>query len=86
MKLQAQMNGGGQERGMRSGTLAPPLIVGFGAACDIALRDMKKDEAHIRKLANKLKKELKEKISDIQINGDEVSSLLLFKVLMAVND
>jgi len=58
--------------------------VGFGAACDIALKDLKKDEEHIRKLANKLKKELQEKISDIQINGDEVSDYPLVQFIVAL--
>lgn len=38
VRLEAQMSGGGQERGLRSGTLPAPLIVGLGAACEIALQ------------------------------------------------
>lgn len=36
VRLQALINGGGQERGLRSGTLAPALVVGLGKACEIA--------------------------------------------------
>lgn len=43
VRLEAQMSGGGQERGLRSGTLPHPLIVGFGAACRIAAEEMEHD-------------------------------------------
>ena len=43
MRLEPQMSGGGQERGLRSGTLPAPLIVGFGAACSVAAREMEAD-------------------------------------------
>lgn len=38
VRLEPQMSGGGQERGLRSGTVPTPLVVGLGAACDIALQ------------------------------------------------
>lgn len=44
------INGGGQERGLRSGTLAPSLCVGFGEACEIAEREMESDEIYTKKL------------------------------------
>ena len=40
VRVEALQSGGGQERGMRSGTLPAPLVVGLGAACDIALHEM----------------------------------------------
>ena len=40
MRVEALQSGGGQERGMRSGTLPAPLIVGLGAACDVAMQEM----------------------------------------------
>lgn len=44
------MSGGGQEKGLRSGTLAPHLIVGLGEAARVAKEEMKNDEEHIKKL------------------------------------
>jgi len=41
VRLEALQSGGGQERGMRSGTVPTPLVVGLGAACAIAKREMK---------------------------------------------
>ena len=46
VRLVAQMDGGGHERGMRSGTLNVPGIVGLGAACAVAEQDLEKDMAH----------------------------------------
>lgn len=40
VRLVAQMSGGGQERGMRSGTLPTPLVVGLGQACEVAKQEM----------------------------------------------
>ena len=40
MRVEALQSGGGQERGMRSGTLPAPLIVGLGAACDVSMQEM----------------------------------------------
>ena len=39
--MEAQINGGGQERGLRSGTLPTPLVVGFGAACELASEEVR---------------------------------------------
>lgn len=50
------ISGGGQERGLRSGTLAPALVVGMGEAARIAAQDMDFDTEWIKKLANKLKR------------------------------
>lgn len=43
VRLLPQINGGGQQRGLRSGTLAPALVVGLGKACEIAKKEMKND-------------------------------------------
>ena len=48
------INGGGQERGLRSGTLSPALCVGFGAACELAEKEMENDKRHITKLFDKV--------------------------------
>ena len=71
VRLQAIINGGGQERNMRSGTLPTPLVVGLGEAARIASQDMEKDKAHIEKLSNKLYHAITDNIADIYLNGDE---------------
>lgn len=58
VKVTAQMDGGGHERGMRSGTLNVPGIVGFGMACEICQKDMVADTEKITKLRDRLEKEL----------------------------
>ncbi len=48
------IDGGGQERGLRSGTLPAPLCVGFGAACRVAGEEMERDRQHIEALAKRM--------------------------------
>jgi cysteine desulfurase len=50
VQLRAQMLGGGQEQGIRSGTLSPALCAGFGKACAIALAQLDRDEQHVRQI------------------------------------
>ncbi|MEP7318760.1 MAG: IscS subfamily cysteine desulfurase, partial [Panacibacter sp.] len=70
VKVTAQMDGGGHERGMRSGTLNVPGIVGFGKSCEVCRLDMEKDTAHIRTLRDKLETELL-KIEESYLNGNK---------------
>uniref|UniRef100_A0A915LKP4 cysteine desulfurase n=1 Tax=Meloidogyne javanica TaxID=6303 RepID=A0A915LKP4_MELJA len=70
VRVEAQMSGGGQERGLRSGTLPAPLIIGFGVACDIAQREREFDYAHVSALAKRLIDGLNAGIPDIMRNGD----------------
>lgn len=65
------INGGGQERGLRSGTLPVPLIVGFGEAAEIAQKDMGKDNDRIKYLSDKFYKGITENIKDVYLNGDK---------------
>jgi len=58
VKVTAQMDGGGHERGMRSGTLNVPGIVGFGKACELCMLDMEADTKRISKLRDKLESSL----------------------------
>ena len=51
VRIVAQIDGGGHERGMRSGTLTVPLIVGFGKACDICAQEGKAESARARRAA-----------------------------------
>ncbi|KAL8644914.1 MAG: hypothetical protein Q9210_007006 [Variospora velana] len=54
VRLDPIISGGGQERGLRSGTLAPPLVAGFGEACRIAKEEMEYDSRRIRSLSDRL--------------------------------
>merc|ERR1719327_706467 len=54
VRLEPVFSGGGQERGLRSGTLPHPLVAGFGAACDLASREMERDTEYIGKLSRRL--------------------------------
>jgi cysteine desulfurase len=69
VKVTAQMDGGGHERGMRSGTLNVPGIVGFGKACEIAMQDMEKDTIRLSAMRNRLEKSLIE-LEESYINGN----------------
>jgi len=68
VKVTAQMDGGGHERGMRSGTLNVPGIVGFGKACEIARLDMEEDTKRISKMRDHLETELL-KLEEAYVNG-----------------
>jgi cysteine desulfurase len=70
VRLEPLINGGGQERGFRSGTLPTPLVVGLGEAAKIASIEMQKDYEHVTKLADKFLNEIHDKIPDIFLNGD----------------
>ncbi len=69
IRLEAQMHGGGHERGMRSGTLATHQIVGMGEAFRLAKEEMQADNEHVRKLRDRLLDGLKD-IEEVYINGD----------------
>jgi len=70
VKVTAQMDGGGHERGMRSGTLNVPGIVGFGKAAEIAKKEMADDAIRLSKLRDKLESELM-KLEEVYINGSK---------------
>jgi len=69
VKVTAQMDGGGHERGMRSGTLNVPGIVGFGKAAEIARLEMAQDTERVSKLRDKLESELS-KMEETKVNGN----------------
>lgn len=69
VKVTAQMDGGGHERGMRSGTLNVPGIVGFGKAAEVAMQDMQKDAERLSKLRDKLENALTQ-LEETKINGN----------------
>lgn len=70
VRLEPVFSGGGQERGMRSGTAPTPLIVGFGEAARIAKEEMSKDLAHIRYLSQKFLHAVMDNVKDVYLNGD----------------
>lgn len=69
VRLVAQIEGGGQERGYRSGTHNVTGIVGFGKACEIALNEMEADGARLLKLRQKMERELTKALDVTQVNG-----------------
>lgn len=71
VKLTAQMDGGGHERGMRSGTLNVPGIVGFGKAAEIAQKEMAQDAERLSKLRDKLQKAFENNLEEVYINGNQ---------------
>ncbi|MCX8019469.1 MAG: IscS subfamily cysteine desulfurase [Chitinophagaceae bacterium] len=74
VKVTAQMDGGGHERGMRSGTLNVPGIVGFGKACELCMQEMPEESQRIRKLRDKLENALLQ-IEETHLNGDKEKRL-----------
>jgi cysteine desulfurase len=68
VRLTAQIDGGGHERGMRSGTLNVPGIVGFGKACELCRIEMGKDASQIKKLRDKLESGLLN-LDEVYVNG-----------------
>ena len=69
VQLTAQMEGGGHERGMRSGTLNVPGIVGFGKACELGRLEMAEESKRLSYLRDKLKNKLMSELDETFING-----------------
>jgi cysteine desulfurase len=74
-QLSALIDGGGHERGMRSGTLNVPGIVGFGKACEICEAEMPEESERLRQLRDRLKDAIAGGLEDTQINGSLVQRL-----------
>ncbi len=70
VRLVAMIDGGGQERGMRSGTLPAPLCVGLGEACAIAQAEMGAEAERLRMLRDHMYKNITERLSEVYLNGD----------------
>lgn len=75
VKVTAQMDGGGHERGMRSGTLNVPGIVGFGKAAEIAGMEMETEAKRLQKLRDRLETRLKSELEEVYINGSTVNRM-----------
>jgi len=69
VRIVAQMDGGGHERGMRSGTLPVPLIVGFGKACDILAKEGKAENVRILGLRERLRSRIMARLDEVYVNG-----------------
>jgi cysteine desulfurase len=70
VRLEPLIDGGGQERGMRSGTLPTPLVVGLGEACEIAGREMADEAARLKALRRRLHEGLAARLAGVTLNGD----------------
>lgn len=75
VRLEPQMDGGGHERGMRSGTLAVPLIVGLGTACEIARNEMPEEVRRTFALRERLRAGIMDKLPQSYLNGHPTERL-----------
>src|SRR5438067_1639556 len=69
VQLTAQIDGGGHERGMRSGTLNVPGIVGLGKACDVAMHELPEESTGLPAVRERLQKKLQSDLDEILVNG-----------------
>ena len=69
VRIDPLIDGGGHERGMRSGTLPVPLIVGFGAACEIAKAEMADEAVRVRRLRDRLHQAIDKRLQHVYVNG-----------------
>jgi len=76
IRLTAQVDGGGHERGMRSGTLNVPAIVGFGEAARISLAEMKDEMVRIRALRDRLVTGITSQLEGVHVNGHPTERLV----------
>jgi cysteine desulfurase len=74
-RLAPLFSGGGQERGLRSGTLPVPLVVGLGEACRLAAAEMEEDAARIGALRDRLLAELSRAIPGLRLNGSRTARI-----------
>lgn len=75
VKVTSQLDGGGHERGMRSGTLNVPGIVGFGKAAELAMNEMAADSERLSKLRDKLEKGFQDRLEEVYVNGSQESRM-----------
>lgn len=76
VRLEAQMAGGGQERGLRSGTVPTPLVVGLGAACQVAAEEMEADARHVAALARRMYDGITSRLQGVVVNGSPTERYL----------
>jgi cysteine desulfurase len=68
-RIEPLFDGGGQERGVRSGTVPAPLCVGLGATCDIAAREMAEEAGRLGALAGRLREAVTARLTGVRLNG-----------------
>jgi len=74
VRVEPIQSGGGQERGLRSGTVPTPLVVGLGAACAVAQAEMEYDHEHVKRLSEKLINGLTAALPNVIRNGDATAT------------
>lgn len=75
VRLEPLFDGGGHERGMRSGTLPVPLLVGFGAACALAQEEMPAEAKRLRRLCERLRAGIQGRLTETFLNGHPTERL-----------
>jgi cysteine desulfurase len=75
VRLDPLIDGGGHERGMRSGTLPVPSIVGFGMACELCRKEMDAEAKRLRGLRERLHKGITDQLDEVYLNGHPVERL-----------
>jgi len=75
VRLVPLIDGGGHERGYRSGTLNVPAIVGFAKALEISLQSMEKENQRLKSLRDRLERSLMQEIEEVQLNGHPTERL-----------
>lgn len=75
VRLSAMIHGGGQEKGIRSGTLNVPGIVGLGKACEIAQEDLPEEAARLTRLRERLKEGIFSRLDKVYVNGHPTERL-----------
>jgi len=75
VRIAAQMDGGGHERGMRSGTLPVPLIVGFGKAVELCEQEMPTESKRLSAMRDRLQSAITSKLEEVYLNGHPTERL-----------
>src|SRR5262245_64650281 len=75
VRIAPLIDGGGHERGMRSGTLPVPLIVGFGKACELCDQEMATESARLSKMRDRLQSGIMAALDECYLNGHPTNRL-----------
>src|SRR5206468_6302314 len=75
VRLEPLFDGGGHERGMRSGTLAVPSIVGLGMACELCRQELPAESARLLQLRERLRQGIQNQLSEVSLNGHPTERL-----------
>lgn len=70
VRLEPLMSGGGQERGLRSGTVPAPLCVGLGKACEVAAQEMEAESERLTRLRDRMLEGIRAQLPEVYLNGD----------------